>query len=66
MTIDMLNRATGHEWDDDACCIHCGFDGAEWRHLREEGEPMPMCEVNYWRMAQQESPPLAAEKEKQG
>ena len=22
-----------HEWDDDACCIHCGHDGAESRHL---------------------------------
>lgn len=19
-----------HEYDDDAVCIHCGFDGAEW------------------------------------
>ena len=19
-----------HEYDDDGCCIHCGFDGAEW------------------------------------
>lgn len=23
-----------HEWDDDACCIHCGFDGAEWGHWK--------------------------------
>lgn len=23
-----------HELDDDACCIHCGFDGAEEYHLR--------------------------------
>ena len=22
-----------HEWDDDACCIHCGADGAEIWHL---------------------------------
>ena len=22
-----------HEWDDDACCIHCGLDGAEVAHL---------------------------------
>lgn len=21
---------TAHEFDDDAVCIHCGFDGAEW------------------------------------
>jgi len=23
----------GHEWDEDACCIHCGQDGAEVAHL---------------------------------
>lgn len=23
-----------HEYDDDGCCIHCGFDGAEWHHWR--------------------------------
>ena len=23
-----------HEFDDDACCIHCGFDGAEWAHWK--------------------------------
>lgn len=23
-----------HDFDDDACCIHCGFDGAEWHHWR--------------------------------
>lgn len=23
-----------HEWDDDGCCIHCGFDGAEWWHWK--------------------------------
>lgn len=22
-------RKLPHEWNDDACCIHCGFDGAE-------------------------------------
>jgi len=42
-----------HEWDDEACCIHCGFDGAEhwwWSHDTYEGraaEPekrrMPPC-----------------------
>lgn len=24
-----------HEWDDDAVCIHCGFDGAEWAHWKK-------------------------------
>lgn len=40
-----------HEWDDDACCIHCGLDGAEWHHLnryaRHSGDsrdPMPLCD----------------------
>lgn len=23
-----------HEYDDDGCCIHCGFDGAEWWHWK--------------------------------
>jgi hypothetical protein len=23
-----------HEYDEDGCCIHCGFDGAEWSWLR--------------------------------
>lgn len=37
-----------HEWDDDACCIHCGFDGAEWwwinRHTPPgERELQPRC-----------------------
>jgi hypothetical protein len=27
-------RHQPHEWDDDAVCIHCGFDGAEDSHLR--------------------------------
>ena len=24
----------GHRFDDDAVCIHCGFDGAEWWHWK--------------------------------
>lgn len=37
-----------HEYDDDAVCIHCGFDGAEWWALygMEEPElraPKPEC-----------------------
>lgn len=23
-----------HEFDDDACCVKCGFDGADWWHWR--------------------------------
>ena len=33
-----------HEFDDDACCIHCGFDGAEWHHWKHntyEGRAQP-------------------------
>lgn len=33
-----------HDFDDDACCIHCGFDGAEWHHWRHntwEGRAQP-------------------------
>ena len=33
-----------HEFDDDACCIHCGFDGAEWHHWKNhtwEGKGQP-------------------------
>lgn len=29
-----MNRP-GHEWDEDAICIHCGFDGAEDDHLNQ-------------------------------
>lgn len=39
-----------HEWDDDATCVRCGFDGAEWhwwRYSTHEGKamqtPMPWC-----------------------
>lgn len=39
-----------HEWDEDACCIHCGFDGAEWyywKHSTYEGrasaQKQPLC-----------------------
>ena len=41
-----------HEWDEDGCCIHCGFDGAEylwWRRDTYEGRAMatemPKCTV---------------------
>lgn len=33
-----------HEWDDDGCCIQCGFDGAEWhwwKHSTYEGRAKP-------------------------
>jgi hypothetical protein len=47
----MLRR---HEWDDDACCIHCGFDGAEWSHLKH----------NTWqgRAEPEAKPPLCIER----
>lgn len=35
---------TMHEFDEDACCIHCGFDGAEWHHWKHntwEGRAQP-------------------------
>jgi len=36
-----------HEFDDDAVCVHCGFDGAEFSHLRQQGhvsrEDYPLC-----------------------
>lgn len=40
-----------HIWDDDACCIKCGFDGAEWDWIYrvnchpEERRPVPPCPV---------------------
>jgi hypothetical protein len=39
---------TRHEFDDDAVCIHCGFDGAEWSWLKRQGhvseDQRPLCE----------------------
>jgi hypothetical protein len=36
-----------HEFDDDACCVHCGFDGAEWSWLKRQGQvsedQRPLC-----------------------
>jgi|GEM_PF-2618028 len=28
-------KSIRHEFDDDAVCIHCGFDGAEWWHWKK-------------------------------
>ncbi len=28
-----------HDWDDDACCEVCGFDGAEAHWLRSQTHP---------------------------
>lgn len=42
--IQSARTKTGHEWDDDAVCIHCGFDGAEWHHWKHhtyEGKAQP-------------------------
>jgi hypothetical protein len=43
-----------HEFDEDACCIKCGFDGAEWAHWKRntyEGkasnEKQPLCTGTY-------------------
>lgn len=36
-----------HLFDDDATCVLCGFDGAEWHHLMKLGYPVapqPNCE----------------------
>ena len=33
-----------HEFDDDAVCVKCGFDGAEWHHWKfttYEGQSQP-------------------------
>ncbi len=41
-------RLRAHEYDEDAVCIHCGFDGAEHAHLNSvrlnhDPEPIPPC-----------------------
>jgi hypothetical protein len=35
----------GHLFDEDACCVDCGFDGAEWRSLLQytAGMKAPLC-----------------------
>ena len=43
---ERINR--GHDFDGDAICRRCGFDGAEWWHLermkpREERQEQPEC-----------------------
>lgn len=41
---DTQVQRSHHEWDDDGCCIHCGFDGAEWhwwKHSTYEGRAQP-------------------------
>ena len=42
-----------HQFDDDAVCVHCGFDGAEWWHWKRntyEGKAseatQPLCTKN--------------------
>lgn len=40
----LIRQKTGHEFDDDAVCIHCGFDSAEWHHWKHhtyEGKAQP-------------------------
>lgn len=39
-----MKQHAPHEWDDDGCCVHCGFDGAEhahWRANTYEGRAAP-------------------------
>jgi hypothetical protein len=43
---------TPHTWDEDAVCVHCEFDGAEWHHWKRstyEGQAsslvLPACSV---------------------
>jgi len=51
MTIDINEiKRFAHEYDNDASCIYCGFDGAEyhhWRYNTYEGLamkiPAPLC-----------------------
>lgn len=41
-------KQTTHEWDDDGCCVHCGFDGAEWEWWKKEtyeGRAQPEAEM---------------------
>jgi hypothetical protein len=41
---NLKKQRTEHEFDDDAACIHCGFDGAEWHHWKHntyEGKAHP-------------------------
>lgn len=45
-----------HEYDEDAICIHCGFDGADWywqrmllpKHERAFYPPSPNCTRKDW------------------
>lgn len=30
----LFPHSNNHEFDHDAICIHCGFDGAEWWHWK--------------------------------
>lgn len=39
-----MNAAPLHDFDDDGCCVHCNFDGAEfhwWKHSTYEGRAQP-------------------------
>lgn len=40
--------ATKHELDHDACCIHCGHDGAEEHHLRRLGYEIERTSCPVW------------------
>jgi hypothetical protein len=36
---EMNSTTNTHEFDEDAVCMHCGFDGAEWSHLKRHTHP---------------------------
>lgn len=43
-------RPLPHQWDEDGCCIHCGYDGAEaWHQVKfcgyEKTDADRWCEV---------------------
>jgi hypothetical protein len=49
MTPVQQRAAERHDFDEDAVCIRCGFDGAEWWHLeklkpKEERNEAPSCD----------------------
>lgn len=41
--LSMSERDGKHEFDEDACCIHCNLDACDWP--KSEG-PLPLCLVN--------------------
>lgn len=51
-----------HQFDEDGCCIHCGFDGAEWhwwKHSTYEGRAQPQARMP--RCVEREAPKAGAQ-----